>query len=69
MAMYDYRMLFRCPQCDWWAVGTHSSERPIAEDKLAEVRFDVQCILKKCGWTARLLGREAHQRLGQVAAQ
>jgi hypothetical protein len=57
-----------CCSDAWWAVGTHSAEQPIAEDKLADAYFDVKFTAADCRWTGRLKGRDAYQRVRQAAA-
>ena len=68
MRMNHHYLLFRCRECNWWAVGTRSSEEPIAEDKLPDAYFDVKCTAEDCCWTARLQGSEAYEPPRRAAA-
>jgi predicted nucleic acid-binding Zn-ribbon protein len=61
--MADHQLLFTCPKCGWWAIGTHTSQEPVDREKLADAEFDVKCTAEDCGWTAQVQGRAASQNI------
>jgi hypothetical protein len=62
----DATLLFRCPKCYWWIVGTHTSPEPLSEVQLQQKTFDLRCPAPGCGWTGQLSGRDALPLSGPV---
>jgi hypothetical protein len=64
----DVTLMFRCPKCGWWIVGTHTVPNLLSKEQLLEESFPLRCPARDCGWKGQLKGRDASPLPGKFTA-